>query len=101
MDWADLDIAVMVGANGGPTRNQSFWGLTPVADAGQPAGTATVGDFKTGVTLFYRAGVGVYATDSHAETFTSNVFTILAERRTKAACLNPYALAECSATAAE
>jgi hypothetical protein len=60
-----------------------------------------VGDFKTGVTLFYRAGVGVYATDSHAETFTSNVFTILAERRTKAACLNPYALAECSATAAE
>lgn len=98
-DWADLDIAVMAGGMGGPTKQQSFWGLTPVADVSQPAGTATVGDFKTGVTLFYRAGVGIYATDSHASTFTSNVFTILAERRTKAAVLNPTALAECSAGA--
>jgi HK97 family phage major capsid protein len=98
-DWAALDISVMSGTLNGPSRNQSFWGLTPVAYSGQTAGTAIVGDFKTGETLFYRAGVGVYATDSHADTFTSNVFTILAERRAKAACLNPTCFAECSAGA--
>jgi|SRR5215471_913129 len=96
-DWAALDIGVMGSTLNGPQVHQSFWGLTPVASADQAAGTATVGDFRTGVTLFYRAGVGIYATDSHASTFTSNVFTILAERRTKCAVLNPLALCECAA----
>lgn len=95
-DWAELDIAVMGGTLNGPQRSASFWGLTPVASIDQPAGTATVGDFKAGVDLFYRAGVGVYATDSHGDSFTSNIFTILAERRTKAAVVNPNALAECT-----
>ena len=99
MDWAELDIQLMFETVNGSVRSQSFWGMTPVASNDQPAGTATVGNFKAGATLFYRSGVGVFATDSHAETFTSNVFTILAERRTKAAVVNPNALCECTVTA--
>lgn len=98
MDWADLDIAVMGAAGLSPVSQQSFWGMRPVAHASQPAGTATVGNFKSGATLFYRSGVGVYATDSHADTFTSNIFTILAERRSKAAVTQPLALCDCTAT---
>jgi HK97 family phage major capsid protein len=94
MDWAQLDINVMFETNDGPQRQQTFWGLTPVASPDQPEGTAVVGAFKDAATLFYRSGVGVFATDSHAETFTSNVFTILAERRTKAVVVNPTALCE-------
>ena len=101
-DYADLDISMLayspMGA-GVPGINRSFWGLTPVADVSQPAGTATVGDFTEGVSLFERSGVSVYATDSHGETFTSNIFTILAEVRAKAVVINPAALVECSATA--
>lgn len=100
MDWAVLDVLQMHESIQGAMRMSSFWGMTPVASADQPAGTATVGDFKAGATLFYRSGVGVFATDSHANTFTSNVFTILAERRAKAAVVNPLALCECSASAA-
>lgn len=98
MDWAELDILLMESTLNGAVRSQSFWGMTPVASVDQPAGTATVGDFKAGATLFYRSGVGVFATDSHAETFTSNIFTILAERRSKAAVVNPAALCEVAAT---
>lgn len=100
MDWAALDLAVMGGTVNGPVRQQSFWGMTPVPSAEQAAGTATVGNFKQGATLFYRSGVGVFATDSHADTFTSNIFTILAERRAKPAVTQPNALCECSATVA-
>jgi len=99
MDWALLDLQQMHESVAGSVRATSFWGMTPVASPDQPAGTATVGDFKAGATLFYRSGVGVFATDSHADTFTSNVFTILAERRTKAAVVNPNALCECTAGA--
>ena len=98
MDWAELDLSVMDGTVNGPVRQQSFWGMTPVPSAEQAAGTATVGNFKAGATLFYRSGVGVFATDSHADTFTSNIFTILAERRAKPAVTQPDALCECTVT---
>ena len=96
MDWAELDIAQMHESVAGAVRQQSFWGLSIVPSAEQPAGTATVGNFKQGATLFYRSGVGVFATDSHADTFTSNIFTILAERRAKPAITQPDALCECT-----
>ena len=100
MDWALLDVLQMRESVQGAMRMASFWGMTPVASGDQPEGTATVGDFKAGATLFYHSGVGVYATDSHANTFTSNIFTILAERRSKAEVVNPNALCECTGPAA-
>ena len=45
-DYADLDIAVMGATLLGPAIRQNFWGLTPIPANSQPAGTATVGDFR-------------------------------------------------------
>ena len=97
-DYAALDIVVMGSTLNGPIIHQSFWGLRPVAYSGQAAGTITVGDFSQGATLFRRSGVAVYATDSHASTFTSNIVTLLGEARSKAVVTNTAAFVECSET---
>jgi HK97 family phage major capsid protein len=97
-DWADLDNAVMSATLNGPVIRQNFFGLTVIPAPAQTAGTAIVGDFRTGVTQFYRSDVSLYITDSHASTFLSNVFTLLAERRALAAVVRPDALVEVAAT---
>jgi HK97 family phage major capsid protein len=99
-DWAELDIAVMVESVDGPIRVATYWGLRPIPAPSQPVGTATVGDFQAGVTHFVRSNVSLYMTDSHADTFLSNVFTLLAERRARTAVVRPDALCECTVTAA-
>lgn len=98
-DWATLDIAILGGTMAGPVINTNYWGLSVIADNAQPLGTATVGDFRAGVQHYTRSGVSLYITDSHADTFLSNVFTILAERRSKTLVTRPAALVECSVTA--
>ncbi len=95
-DWAALDIAVMGGTLNGPTVGTNFWGLTPIASTLQPAGTALVGDFKSGVTWFDRNVSSVFISDSHADLFIRNTLVILAETRGKAAVPEPLALCECS-----
>jgi HK97 family phage major capsid protein len=93
-DWAALDIVVMGTTTNGPVSRQSFWGLTPIASTTQAAGTAVVGDFRTGMAHYTRSAVALYITDSHADTFLSNVFTLLAERRSKTVLVRPLALCE-------
>ena len=100
-DFAALDIAVMGGTLNGPTMGSNFWGLRPVAVASQPAGTATVGDFATGVVWFDRGVSDVFVTDSHAAFFISNILVILAETSGKAAVPEPGALCECTVAATE
>lgn len=95
-DWAELDVDVMGGTLNGPVIGQRFWGLTPIPSSTQPAGTAVVGDFRTAVQHFYRSQINLFVTDSHADTFLSNVFTLLAERRSLTAVVRPQALAEVS-----
>jgi HK97 family phage major capsid protein len=58
-----------------------IWGLAVVVDTIFAAGTAVVGAFRLGATLWERHGVRVLMTDSHASNFTSNILTILAEMR--------------------
>jgi HK97 family phage major capsid protein len=96
-DFAALDIAVMGATNNGPTLTSSFWGLTPVAAASITAGTAVVGDFTAGATLFDRGVTNVFLSDSHAALFISNILVILAEARLKSAVTEPAALCECTA----
>ena len=98
-DWAALDIAVMGGTLNGPTVGTNFWGLTPIASTIQAAGTALVGDFKSGVTWFDRNVSSVFISDSHQDLFIKNTLVILAETRGKAAVVEPLALAECSVSA--
>jgi hypothetical protein len=100
-DYATLDIASLAALGGLIAVNgqSRFWGMQAVSYTGQAAGTATVGDFSEGLTLFRRSGVQIYATDSHASAFTSNIITILGEARSKAVVTNTAAFVECTAGA--
>ena len=62
------------------------------------AGTAYVGDFHAGATLFDRGVTNVFLSDSHASLFISNILVILAEARLKSAVTEPLALCECTET---
>jgi len=99
-DFAALDIDVFSSTLNGPRVNGSFWGLTPIPHAAQAEGTATVGDFSVGMERYVRTGVNLYITDSHGDTFTSNIFTLLAEARGKSVVVRPAAFVECSAVPA-
>lgn len=92
MDWAALDIDVMNSTSNGPNSAGNFWGLRPLADASVPEGTAYVGDFKAGVTLFNRGSASVYLTDSHADYFVRNILVVLAEARALAVVTQGAAL---------
>lgn len=95
MDWAALDVHLLDHQTVGQAAVQrAYWGLSLIASASQPEGTVTVGDFASGVQHYVRSGVALYVTDSHADTFLSNVFTILAERRSKTIVSRPAALCE-------
>jgi hypothetical protein len=94
LDWAALDIAVMDSTGNGPTSARNFWGLRPIASSGVPAGTAYVGDFKAGVTLFKRGNASVYLTDSHADYFVRNILVVLAEARAISVVTEARALVE-------
>ena len=98
-DYAALDIAVLQGTLGGPVSNGSFWGMRAVASSNAVAGTATVGDFSEGLTLFRRSAVATYVTDSHASTFISNILTVLSEARSKAVVANAACFVECQGPA--
>jgi hypothetical protein len=78
LDWAAIDIAKLkLGF-----EKSGMWDLTPVASSSVTAGTAVVADIQAAVERYEKSsGVSVYITDSHASTFTENVFTILAELR--------------------
>ena len=95
-DAAGIDLAVMGGTMGGPTTNGSVWGLRIIPSSSVPAGTAWVGDFAAGVTLFTRGTAAVYLTDSHADNFIRNVLLLLAETRGLAIVGEPAAIAECT-----
>lgn len=81
--------------NGQPPR---IWGLNVVSTTaitgttfGTTGGTFLVGAFRTGATLWERTGVDIYATDSHASNFTSNIITLLAEIRAALTVWRPKA----------
>lgn len=97
-DFAALDVAVMGATVGGPAMQSSFWGVKAVAVGAIPAGTAYVGDFKTGITYFDRGGASVYMTDSHADFFLRNTLVILAETRGLPVVTEDSALCEVTVT---
>jgi len=99
MDAADIDLGIMGGTLGGPAVNGSLWGLRVVPVGDIAAGTAFVGDFNSGVTVFSRGSTTVYLTDSHADNFIKNILLLLAEMRCYVAVPEPQAMAECSVSA--
>lgn len=55
------------------------------------AGTALMGGFRMGATLWERQGVTILMSDSHADFFIANTLVILAERRANVAVHTPAA----------
>lgn len=95
-DWADIDTALLA-TTGNPAIGRSFWGLTPVAHGGVPAGTAYVGDLKAAIEHYRRTSAVVYISDSHGTTFTANVMTLLGEGRSASAVVQPNAVRKVTA----
>lgn len=95
-DWAVLDLTVMQGSNGGPTGQQTFWGLRPIASPGCPVGTAYVGNLKQGVTVFDQGQASVFMSDSHQDYFIKNILVILAETMALPMVTQPSALVRVS-----
>jgi HK97 family phage major capsid protein len=96
-DAAMIDMQAMFETVDGAVRNGAVWGLPIVSSASIPAGTAYVGDFKTGLTWFDRGNTDVFMSDSHADFFLRNQLVILAEARAAFAVTEVAALAEATA----
>lgn len=92
-DLADLDISFLA-VNKGAVRGDVFWGLNAVASSAVAAGTAYVGDFASGVTLFTRNSVRTVMSDSHEGNFIKGIITLLAGLRAKAVVTNAAAIAK-------
>lgn len=107
MDWQDIELdeddngQFRVIANvtdpGAPMR---LWGLTVVTTVAMTAGTALLGGFRTGATLWERQGITILMTDSHADYFTANTLVVLAERRANVAVHTPAAFVKITFAAA-
>jgi HK97 family phage major capsid protein len=91
-DYAAIDISVMGTAGIAPQSQSTLWGVKVIAAAAVPVGTAYVGDFQNGLTLFDRGTTAVMMTDSHADYFIRNMLLVLAETRALPAVTEPQAL---------
>lgn len=95
-DAAAIDTALMAGTLNGAVVNGTYWGVPVVATNHVVPGTAYVGDFSVGLTLFNRGQTDVYLTDSHADYFIRNILLLLAETRALSTVPEPAALVECT-----
>jgi HK97 family phage major capsid protein len=93
-DYAQIDIDLLGATLNGARVNGGIWNVNIVPATAVTAGTAYVGDFATGMTLFDRRNLALYMTDSHAAEFADNVLRVLAEARMKAVVVMPAALCE-------
>lgn len=97
-DWQDIEldtdgvgnfrVIANVQEAGGPSR---IWGLTVVTSVAMAAGTALLGGFRMGATLWERQGITILMSDSHSDLFIANTLVILAERRANVAVHTPLA----------
>lgn len=97
LDAAAMDLNTFLQTNAGAVVNGQIWGLPIVPARSITAGTAYVGDFKTGETWFDRGTTDVFMSDSHADFFLRNQLVVLAEARAAFAVTEPSALCEATA----
>lgn len=77
--------------NGQFIEEPRVWGLRPVITEAITAGTALVGAFKLGATLWQREGVTMDATNSNEDDFNFNRITLRVEERIALAVWRPKA----------
>jgi HK97 family phage major capsid protein len=80
--------------NGNLNEQQPVWGLRTVVSSAVDEGQALVGAFKAAATVYRKGGVRVESTNSHAETFASNINTTRIEERLALAVRVPKAVVE-------
>jgi Phage capsid family len=98
-DYANIDLELLTKTLNGAKANSPLWSLDNIVPASAvPAGTAYVGDFEEGMTVYARSQVVVRMTDSHADYFINNKLVILAEQRVKTVVTQPLALAQVTGT---
>jgi HK97 family phage major capsid protein len=82
----------MIGAYGnGLLTGETAWGLPVVVTSRIAANTALVGAFGTMAQVFYRGGLTIEASNSHADFFQLNLTALRAERRLALAVYRPAA----------
>lgn len=95
-DWETLSLTQVGSGNDyalgavGSQRGELF-GVPVIESANVPSGYAYVGDF-TQVHVYERENFRLYMSDSHGETFTKNIITLLGEARMAMALPNPKAI---------
>ncbi|MFH9826730.1 phage major capsid protein [Streptomyces bobili] len=107
MDWQDIEldtddngqfrVITSVQDAGAAMR---LWGLRVVTTVAMAAGTALLGGFRAGATLWTRQGVTILMSDSHANFFVENTLVVLAEMRANVAVHTPAAFVEITFAAA-
>ena len=81
---------------GGVPQNPPVWGMSTVVTSAIAAGTALVGAFRAGGTVYRKGGVRVEQTNSDAGKFTSNIITTRIEERVALAVRYPAAFVKVS-----
>ncbi|WP_369183323.1 phage major capsid protein [Streptomyces sp. Y1] len=106
-DWEAIELDQAPGsgvfrviANVQGEATPRVWGLNVVSTVAIAQGTALVGGFRQGATLWSRQGITVLMTDSHADFFTANTLVILAEFRANLAVYQPKAFVKVTFAAA-
>lgn len=76
----------------GPTGDAPpIWRMRRVESESVDPGTAIVGAFKQGATVFQRQGITILTSDSHSDFFVRNLVVVLAEERLGLAVFFPTA----------
>ncbi|MFJ1698181.1 phage major capsid protein [Streptomyces sp. NPDC088252] len=107
LDWQDIELdsdgigqfRVITNVTEGAAALR-IWGLQVVTSVAMAAGTALLGGYRTGATLWERQGITILMTDSHADLFLANTLVILAERRANVAVHTPAAFVKVTFAAA-
>lgn len=107
LDWQDIELDTDDNGNFRVITNVTdgnaplrIWGLTVVTSVAMAAGTALLGGYRTGATLWQRTGVTILMSDSHADFFINNVLVVLAEVRANVAVHTPAAFTKITFKAA-
>jgi HK97 family phage major capsid protein len=86
-DWESMEIAkdsqqryILNGVPGNAAA-PLLWSKPVVVSTAQPAGTALVGDFAVGSTIFDRENASIIASDEDRDNLVKNMVTILCETR--------------------
>lgn len=82
------------GVLGATSDSPPIWRMRRVESEAVDEGTAIVGAFKQGGTVFEREGITILTSDSHSDFFTRNLIAVLAETRLGLAIYFPAAFVE-------